>query len=394
MSSQGEQLARYSPLDRAVAVAPLIEQEAEINERAGQLTEATVKALKESDLFWMGVPRELGGDELDVLGQIEVIEEVSRADGSAGWTLMANGAATTLAAAGCSDEAVQTLFSHQGDRAVVGGMLGPAGRAEAVPGGWTVTGRYSFGSGVTHATWIAAGVSAPDSDAQMVAMVPRHEVRFLGNWNVLGLCGTGSVDYELVEAFVPDGFSYSRTAFDARRGGPSCHLGVPPIAAAGHAAVALGIAKRSFEELVVVVDSARSRPGLAPPGEQQLFQHDFVEREGRLRSGRAYVMETFEVALSQAEEGLPLSNEQAQRVRQAATVATRLAGEAVEFAYRWAGSVALREPNPIGRCMRDMHGVTQHVYVDPNSLVNGAPAILSSYRRARPWSPFPETDQR
>jgi indole-3-acetate monooxygenase len=203
----------------------------------------------------------------------------------------------------------------------------------------------------------------------------------LGNWDVLGLAGTGSIDYAVTNRFVPGEFTFSRSAFTPRRGGPTYRMGIQGVGAAGHAAVALGLAKRALEELVAVVDSGKQRLGAVPVIEQQLFRHEFAMQEGRLRAARAYVFEVFGAGSDEVNRGNSLTAEQLQRLRQSATVTTQLAYEVVEFAYRWAGSVSLRQPHPLGRCMRDMHAATQHVYVDINSLVNAADALLASYRR-------------
>lgn len=370
-----------SPLERARRLVPLIEAQADACEAQGSLTATLVDACRADRLFWVAVPQELGGEELDILDQIALFEELSRADGSTGWTLMANAGATAFAAVGCDDDAVATLFPDRDHLAVVAGMLGPSGTADRVDGGFRLTGHFSFGSGATHATWIAAGAAIPEDPDQLVCIVPRADVEMLGNWDVLGLAGTGSIDYAVTNRFVPGEFTFSRSAFTPRRGGPTYRMGIQGVGAAGHAAVALGLAKRALEELVAVVDSGKQRLGAVPVIEQQLFRHEFAMQEGRLRAARAYVFEVFGAGSDEVNRGNSLTAEQLQRLRQSATVTTQLAYEVVEFAYRWAGSVSLRQPHPLGRCMRDMHAATQHVYVDINSLVNAADALLASYRR-------------
>jgi indole-3-acetate monooxygenase len=368
-------------LERALRLVPMIEAQAEACEAQGSLTATLVDACRNERLFWVAVPKELGGEELDILSQIALFEELSRADGSTGWTLMANAGGTAFAAAGCDDDAVATLFPDRDHLAIVAGMLGPSGRADRVDGGFRLSGHYSFGSGATHATWMAAGASIPDDTDQLVCVIPRDDVTMLGNWDVLGLAGTGSVDYSVTDRFVPVGFTFSRLALAPRRGGPTYRMGIQGVGAAGHAAVALGLAKRALEELVAIVDAGKQRLGAVPVVEQQLFRHDFATQEGRLRAVRAYVFEVFGAAADEVNRGNPMTAEQLARLRQSATVTTQLAYEVVEFAYRWAGSASLRQPHPLGRCMRDMHAATQHAYVDTSSLVNAAGALLDSYRR-------------
>ena len=54
-----------------------------------------------------------------------------------------------------------------------------------------------------------------------------------------------------------------------------------------------------------------------------------------------------------------------------------VAADVVRFAYTWAGSTALRNPSVLGRCFRDMHAGTQHVFVDNNTLADAGVTLLA-----------------
>ncbi len=64
---------------------------------------------------------------------------------------------------------------------------------------------------------------------------------------------------------------------------------------------------------------------------------------------------------------------------QANTHATVVAADVVRWCYTWSGSDGLRHPSALGRCLRDMAGATQHVLVDPNTLVGIAPGLLADW---------------
>jgi len=66
-------------------------------------------------------------------------------------------------------------------------------------------------------------------------------------------------------------------------------------------------------------------------------------------------------------------------MRQSATYAHQVAADIVRFCYTWGGSDALRNPSPLGRAMRDISGATQHVYIDPLTMVDAAPALLARW---------------
>ena len=91
-----DNLARQSVVqtdDVQKALEPKIAKladEAAAAEAAGRMTQPVVDAFTEHGLFALMVPSVLGGAEADIVTTLEVLEEVCRADGSTGWSLLAN----------------------------------------------------------------------------------------------------------------------------------------------------------------------------------------------------------------------------------------------------------------------------------------------------------------
>ncbi|WFR72603.1 acyl-CoA dehydrogenase family protein [Prescottella defluvii] len=367
------------PVERARSLAPAIRAAAADVESHGTMTPDMVRLLSEAELPWLLLPGELGGGNAEITQALAVTEAISSADGSVGWSLMANMSVTGFSGGHCSDAAVETLFLGD-EKAIIGGMFAPMGKVSSVEGGYQASGRYQFGSGTGHASWIGGGArTGVANEIELIFLVPREQVNFLGNWDVLGLIGTGSFDYEIPEQFVPEDFTVRRVGAKPLRGQATQHLGLQIMGSSGHAGVALGIARRAFEELHGILAAGKSRPGVLPVIEQQLFLHEFAAVEGRLASARAFCFEVFDAAQQTVNAGDDVTELQYQRIRQASTLVTNVALEAVEFAYSWSGSKGLRVPNTLARCVRDMHGATQHVYVDPTTMVNAAPSVFSSY---------------
>jgi alkylation response protein AidB-like acyl-CoA dehydrogenase len=129
----------------------------------------------------------------------------------------------------------------------------------------------------------------------------------------------------------------------------------------------------------VIVHSKR-RPGVPGIIDQQLFLHDFAAKEASLQAARCLFFDAVRAALSSAERTGATSPAERSRMIQANTYATNVAADVVRWCYTWGGSDSLRNPSPLGRCLRDMAGATQHVLVDPNTLVGLAPALLADWR--------------
>jgi alkylation response protein AidB-like acyl-CoA dehydrogenase len=366
----------------------LVRQEAAAVEEAGVLTDPVFDALRSAGLLALTVPEALGGGGADVLTGLRVVEEVSRADPSTGWTLMANMTATANAAGFLPARAVEHMFAN--GPPIFAGMLAPRGTAVPVGDGYLISGHYQFGSGIARAAWVGGGVfvrengqvrrtesGGPDIRA---FYVPRSGVELCGNWDVLGLTGTGSFDYEIREQHVDEDFGYTLADPQPTRSEPSYQLGFMPLGSLGHGAVGLGIGLRAFEELATIVASKR-RPGMPGVIDQQLFLHDFTEKEASFQAARSFFFDMVQAALTSAERTGTSSAAQQRRLRQANTYATTVAADVVRWCYTWAGSDSLRNPSPLGRCLRDMSAATQHVLVDANTLVGIAPDLLADWKR-------------
>lgn len=377
-------------LDAARSLSPLIEAEAARAERGGTLTPAVVDALKQTRLFWMALPADMGGGGLGVADGIEVLEEVTRADGSTGWSLMASSASTAIAVTYLADPAIEAMYAG-GEPPIAAGMLGPGGRGVETAQGLRGSGRYSFGSGCAHAGWIGAGMLVIEDGAPrllangapevQVCYLPKDQVEIEGNWDVWGLVGTGSYDYRVPEQTIPRDFTLERQCLTPQRGGGLYSLGIVGFGCAGHAAVALGLMKRALEEIATLT-RAKKRPAYPTVvGDSPLFLQDFATHEALYQAARAFVLNVFRDAEATALAGGTLSAEQRARFRQSTTWVHKVAADVVRFAHLWAGSDAIRNDSVLGRVMRDMHVATQHMFVDPMTLVDAGPALVARWAR-------------
>ncbi len=350
-----------------------------------------VAALKDTELFWLLVPKSLGGLQADLLTSIAVWEEVSRADASVGWALMTNSTGTAVAAGFCSDAAVEQMFTGK-RRAIMAGMLGPGGVGVAIEGGYHGGGKYQFASGFMNADWIGAGLHIREGDGLrrlpngmpqvQVCFVPRDKVEFKGNWDVFGLAGTGSFDYALPDQFIPNGFTLERSCVTGKRDWNIYDVGIPGLACAGHTGVALGIMKRALEE-IAQVSFGRKRPTYQTVlGEHPVFRRDFAYHEASYQAARAFTWEVYRDAQDTLDEGGTLTDVQRQRFRQNVIYVHRVAADVVRFCYESSGSEGLRNPSALGRCMRDMYAATQHIFVDTNAMVDVVVPILDRWKTA------------
>lgn len=348
---------------------------------SGELSVDSVHAMREAGLFGVLCPREVGGSELPLHDVLDVFEEVSRADGSAGWCLMAGASTVAYFGAYCPQSFVDRMF---GDGIPLGaGQFAPNGTGVCEPGGFRITGSYQFGSGIHTADWVGAGVLVPTGDPPdappeyRFAVVPKEQVELRGNWEVLGLQSTASYDYGITDVYCPEEASFLFAAPTRHRGGPVFELGVMSLTAVGHAGWALGLARRAIDELMAVSKS-KIRMGsgqVLKDGER--FQHILGTLESRVQASRAWVYDEFARAERSAERLLACDPVQMVRVRQATVHATNEAVDVIREAYRLAGTTSLRD-GPLQRCFRDIHAGSQHFFASPAATLELAQNLLAA----------------
>lgn len=372
---------------RAREMEPLLRSHSARIERDRNLTLEVVDALHEAEFWWLLVHRELGGGEVDIGTYIEVLEEVSYADASTGWVLLATAASTAFAAMFCGETAIDAMFGGS-RRPIVAGMPGPAGRAIEVEKGFLGGGNYQFASGFPHANWISGGMVVLDNGlprkrangtiAGHCAFVPRENVENRGNWDVLGLIGTGSYDYSIPEQFIHRDFMPDMQVAPMRGKG-LYELGSQSISCAGHAGWALGVMRRALEELIPLVSNKSRRGYPGHIGEHPHFQHDFAHYEASYRAARAYVFDEYRRAETVPAGGRGMSPIQMARIRQCSTWLHRTAYDLVRFCHLWSGSAALRNGTVLNRLSRDMNVAINHQQFDPISMIEAAPSILQEW---------------
>ena len=215
------------------------------------------------------------------------------------------------------------------------------------------------------------------------AFVPRDQVEFRGNWNVWGLVGTGSYDYGLTELFIPEEHCFDTFSTTPVRPEPVYRLGLLGIGVGGHAPVALGIARHALDEIVKVA-TVKGRLGYETVvADSQMFKLEFTKTEALYRAARAYVYEVHREAEEWVNAGNTLTAEHSARLRQSITWVQEVAATVTNFAHRWGGSQSFRNPTALGRATRDAAIATQHLLVDPMTLVDAAPAIMATYGAGR-----------
>jgi len=360
---------RADPVVRARDLGAEIAASADEVERTRRIPEALLGRLHDSRLFRMLLPRSAGGDETEPAVYVAAVEELARHDASVAWNVfVANSSA--LIAAFLEPAANHAVFADP--RSIVAWGPPNALRAQAVDGGYRLTGKWDFASGCRQARWMGAHCHVLEADGTLrlnrfgrptvrTLLFPARDATLIDTWRTIGLCGTASDSYSVDNLFVSEAFSSTREDPTLRRErGPLYAFTMQGLYAAGVAAVAFGIARAMLSEFIALA-SRKAPRGLSRLADSAVVQADVARAEARLGSARAYLMETLAAIYAQAGDVVAVEVADRARVRLACTNAIHGAAEVVDFAYKAAGVDAIFPGSPFERRFRDMHTLSQQI---------------------------------
>lgn len=362
-------------LEHARELGPSIAARGDEIEQLGTLPIDIVDSIRPSQAFRLYVPADLGGPEATAWEGLEVIEEYAYHDGSTGWCV-AISSTSSLMASYLPLEWGELIFGDP--RSITGGFAAPAGTATPVDGGLRVSGRWQWGSGTKHCTWIGGGCMLVGDDGRPTpradglafpyVFFDLDDVEFVDTWQVSGLSGTGSLDYTVADAFVPEGRWVQIGVDRPTHDNPFTNFSFYGLLALGIAATSVGIARRAIDELVDLAATKRPQGSSRPLADRTPVQADVAIAEAKLRSAWGFVDDTVETAWQSALDGREPDDEHKRLLRLAATHATQTAAEVAELTYKAAGGAAVYKTSPIQRCFREAFVATQHAMVAPRTF--------------------------
>ncbi|MGF1595565.1 MAG: acyl-CoA dehydrogenase family protein [Acidimicrobiales bacterium] len=361
----------------ARAMQPLVRDLAPEAQRLRHVPEPMVRAMADAGLYRVAAPACFGGAEADPFATIEVIEAISEADGSVGWTLMIGIETVGIGGSLMDSDMAAALFADHPDL-VMCGALNPQGRARPVEGGWLVTGRWPFASGCHHATifWGQCIVEGSQPTRLIEVLVPRDDYEILDTWRVNGLRGTGSHDVTVTDLFVPDAMITEVAGRKPAHDGALYRL--PPFSrlAYNKVGVATGIARAALDAFVELAEHKQPRLSSRVLRERPRAQLAYAQAEAALRSARAFVFDAVGEMWDTVCAGGVADRRQRALVRLACSHACQEAIRAVELVHSAAGTSANMEDSPIGKARRDVAVVAQQLMVAPQFIEDAGRVLL------------------
>jgi len=355
---------------RARSLVPVLREAAPRIDAARELTPDVLNAMHDAGMFRLLLARAYGGFELSPVDYVQCVEAIAEGDASAAWC-MNQGSGCSMAAAYVRPEIAREVWG--GKRDVLAWGQGPGAKAIRAPGGWRVTGTWSFASGSRHASWLGAMCPCFNEDGSPVLhadgkpwertmLFRRAQARIDDVWQVMGLRGTGSDNYSITDLFIDDAHSVTRESAEERREPGTLYLfQAMQLYASGFACVGLGVARAMLDAFITLAKRKAQAWSSEQLRDNNAVQHIIGYSDAALKAARAGLLKVLEDDWLEVAQTRQLTVAHRVAIRAAATFAIHTARDVAHHVYHEAGSTAIFDNQPFERRLRDMNAVSQQL---------------------------------
>ncbi|MEM6966220.1 MAG: acyl-CoA dehydrogenase family protein [Bacteroidota bacterium] len=346
-------------MNTAISIAQEAEQRKTEIEQSRNIPDDVILQLKKAGLVRRWTAKNYGGEQANIATTMKDLQAMAYHNGSLAWVSSVTNC-SSLMSGFLPVQMAKKIFENP--LAMVGGFAGPAGVAYAVEGGLRVSGKWSWGSGITHCSHIVGGVRLMQGDQMVgagVVFFEPDEVEFEDNWNVVGLKGTHSIDYSTQDTIIPHGrwtsFPPTKPVIDE----PLYRFSFLGALSLSVASVGLGLAQRALDEIKNIAQSKSPFGQGKPLAKRSTAQVTIAKIQGNYLAAQSLFYQTIATTEKEIQEGT-CSKATKSAIRLAACHAIQLAVEVVRDAYQLAGGSSIWETNKLEELHRDIHVVSQH----------------------------------
>lgn len=361
-------------VQRAAELVPELRERANEVDSTRLVSKEIVGKFHNAGLYRTIQPKRFGGFEHDFSVLIRVVSELGRGCGSTAWTF--GNTAIQQGLMGTFPLEAQNDFWEKDRRCLISGSYAPTGKAERVEGGYRVTGKWGFGSGLDHSSWHMVGALLPSGDDTPPKLgflaIAKADYTVEDNWQTVGLRGTSSKNIVVDNAFVPDhrvqtaeAMMKGETAGGQAHSNPLFRLPILSLAAYVFVAPALGMVQDGIEELTDMARVRKTRGAIAGGGnrlgEFAAVQTKLAEASGLLHAARLLAFTDLEEMTATVRGGQTLSIDDRIRYRRNQSLAGRFCVQAINALFDCTGGGGLFLSSRIQRDWRDVNAVGKHI---------------------------------
>jgi len=364
-------------VQRAESLQALVREHADASEQQRYLAAEVAQAFAREGLYRIAATEDCLGSADSPMTQVETIEAVAYADGSAAWNLMIGIESFSLITPGF--KACMELVADP--QVVMCSSTAAVGRADKIDGGYRISGQWQFVSGCHNSQLFGATVRVWE-DGVMVeglpnfyAIIQQPDFQILDTWHTSGLCGSGSHDVRVDEVVIPDAHLVLPLG-GVKHESPLLNFPLGSRLSYNKIGVAWGVTRAAIDAFVELAEGKMPRFSRRGLKDRPRAQRAVAEAEVRLRAGRAHVMQEIEKMWQQVQDKAHISTHDRAVFQLACSDSVRACVEAVGLLCDAAGTTANQKGFPLERIMRDVRVVGQHTTVAPHNIEDAGRVFL------------------
>ncbi len=360
---------------QARELVPALRSRAARAEAARAMLPETVSDLHRIGALRMLQPKRWGGMELDFIAYVDVPMELARGCASTSWNTV-NLSIHEWMLALYDERAQADVWDANPEALIAAGIAYPQGRARVVDGGFVISGKWNFSSGVNIAEWcmLAVTVRGNESEGEKIidhrmCLLDKSQYEVVDDWHTLGMRSTGSMTVVVKDVFVPE--YRALCAYDIRGGdgfpgapgNPNALYRVSLNALGGHgiAATAVGNAMAALEHTLALVKERSTNYTGLKMRDQQIVQHRVATAAVKIDSAKLMLRTDAIEAQNLANKNVVPDTQQKLRYKRNAAYAAVLCTEAVDALHAVTGATGVYQSYPLERIFRDAHALAAHI---------------------------------
>ncbi|MSQ20263.1 MAG: ATP-binding cassette domain-containing protein [Betaproteobacteria bacterium] len=362
--------AHADVMARARRVAHVLRERAEETSKLRRVPEHTIQDLWDADLWYLLKPRKFGGPELRPSMMYDVAHELGCGDGSAAWVF----SIMSIHDLFMTYFPLQAQEEYWATPTLSASSFAPGGKGTPASGGFRLSGKWSFCSGIDNAKWVLLGAvvgmvstNPPIPDIHFM-LLPIADVQIIDDWHVIGLRGSGSKSVVVSDVFVPEHrmISLAEISNGTSPGSfihPSPLYRVPvwavfPFTISSSAA---GIARGAFEVFVDEMKVRETAYDHAPMAKKPGVHMRLAEAGALIDASSLLYNRSLTETMARIYSGEPLSIEFRVRNRRDQGFSIQMARQAAERLFNAQGGKGLHDANPVQRAFRDLEAMQAHI---------------------------------
>jgi len=375
-------------VENARSLIPTLREHSEEIEKTNTLPQSIIEEMKNKGTLKVLRPHLFGGYQTNMRTYTEVVTEISRGNGSAGWFVALSNIRDYMISYTFGQKALSEIYPPGKDVVLAGNFKPIKCNIKKVDGGYFIEeAQWPFVSGSPHADWCYFGFPLVDDNGGIemaIMVIPRDELEVLDDWYVMGLKGSGSNSCKIQNVFVPE----HRVSLDrlASKG----HYLIDPLKDVGLyrssfvpsltlsiVAPALGLAQAAMDLYLERLPKAGiGNTFYNKQNEAPITHLQVAQAQLKIDSAELHLYRAVDKIDDYADRGIVMDKAEIVKVKADFGYVNQLCKEAIDLLVAGVGSMFTYETNALQRVYRDFLTMHLHGFITPSSLIETYGRIL------------------